>query len=197
MAALHLRVHVPGVEHGRCRSRSRCSACLRRPTAPRSRRGRRRRPASSRHRGEWRSGGARAGRHSSSRSVPGHRAANGGRRVRLHEQPLGAHSDSETVSFHARQRRTLYNGRPVCRESDRWPDEIRAAPSAITTDVVIIGAGPCGLFQVFELGLLGISAHLVDSLPIPAGSARSCTRKSRSTTFPALPSAARRSSSIG
>jgi thioredoxin reductase (NADPH) len=41
--------------------------------------------------------------------------------------------------------------------------------SEITTDVVIIGAGPCGLFQVFELGLLGIRAHLVDSLPIPGG----------------------------
>lgn len=35
----------------------------------------------------------------------------------------------------------------------------------IKTQVVIIGAGPSGLFQVFELGLLGISAHLVDSLP--------------------------------
>ncbi|MDD9799274.1 MAG: NAD(P)/FAD-dependent oxidoreductase [Gammaproteobacteria bacterium] len=35
---------------------------------------------------------------------------------------------------------------------------------AIQSDCVIIGAGPVGLFQVFELGLLGISAHLVDSL---------------------------------
>lgn len=34
----------------------------------------------------------------------------------------------------------------------------------ITTDVVIIGAGPAGLFQVFELGLLDIRAHVVDSL---------------------------------
>ncbi len=34
----------------------------------------------------------------------------------------------------------------------------------IKTDVVIIGAGPCGLFQVFELGLLDIKAHVVDSL---------------------------------
>lgn len=34
----------------------------------------------------------------------------------------------------------------------------------ISTDVVIVGAGPCGLFQVFELGLLGLKAHLVDSL---------------------------------
>lgn len=35
----------------------------------------------------------------------------------------------------------------------------------ISTDVVIIGAGPSGLFQVFELGLLDIHAHVVDSLP--------------------------------
>jgi thioredoxin reductase (NADPH) len=34
----------------------------------------------------------------------------------------------------------------------------------IKTDVVIIGAGPSGLFQVFELGLLDIRAHVVDSL---------------------------------
>ena len=34
----------------------------------------------------------------------------------------------------------------------------------IKTDVVIIGAGPAGLFQVFELGLLDIRAHVIDSL---------------------------------
>ncbi len=34
----------------------------------------------------------------------------------------------------------------------------------IKTDVVIVGAGPCGLFQVFELGLLGLKAELVDSI---------------------------------
>lgn len=39
----------------------------------------------------------------------------------------------------------------------------------ITTDVVIIGAGPTGLFQVFELGLLDIKAHVVDSLPQVGG----------------------------
>ena len=32
------------------------------------------------------------------------------------------------------------------------------------TDVVIIGAGPVGLFAVFELGLLNISCHLIDNL---------------------------------
>lgn len=39
----------------------------------------------------------------------------------------------------------------------------------IHTDVVIVGAGPCGLFQVFELGLLGLGAHVVDALPAPGG----------------------------
>ncbi len=35
----------------------------------------------------------------------------------------------------------------------------------LETDAVIIGAGPVGLFQVFELGLLEIKAHVIDSLP--------------------------------
>lgn len=39
----------------------------------------------------------------------------------------------------------------------------------ISTDVVIVGAGPCGLFQVFELGLLGLKAELVDSIRQPGG----------------------------
>jgi thioredoxin reductase (NADPH) len=39
----------------------------------------------------------------------------------------------------------------------------------INTDVVIVGAGPCGLFQVFELGLLGLKAEIVDTLKHPGG----------------------------
>ncbi len=39
----------------------------------------------------------------------------------------------------------------------------------IETDTVVIGAGPVGLFQVFELGLLGIHSHVIDSLPIAGG----------------------------
>jgi thioredoxin reductase (NADPH) len=35
---------------------------------------------------------------------------------------------------------------------------------AIETDAIVVGAGPVGLFQVFELGLLEIKAHVVDSL---------------------------------
>ena len=40
---------------------------------------------------------------------------------------------------------------------------------AIDADAVIIGAGPVGLFQVFELGLLEIKAHVIDSLPAVGG----------------------------
>ena len=40
---------------------------------------------------------------------------------------------------------------------------------AIETDAVIVGAGPCGLFQVFELGLQGIRAHVVDSMRVVGG----------------------------
>ena len=40
---------------------------------------------------------------------------------------------------------------------------------SIQTDAVIIGAGPCGLFQVFELGLLGLNAHVVDALDVIGG----------------------------
>jgi thioredoxin reductase (NADPH) len=39
----------------------------------------------------------------------------------------------------------------------------------IKTDALIIGAGPCGLFAVFELGLLDIKAHVVDILPRAGG----------------------------
>lgn len=41
--------------------------------------------------------------------------------------------------------------------------------SPIETDAVIIGAGPCGLFTVFEMGLLDMKCHLVDILDRPGG----------------------------
>jgi thioredoxin reductase (NADPH) len=41
--------------------------------------------------------------------------------------------------------------------------------NVIETDVVIIGAGPVGLFAVFELGLLDIKCHLIDILDRPGG----------------------------
>lgn len=39
----------------------------------------------------------------------------------------------------------------------------------IRTDILIIGAGPVGLFTVFEAGLLKLRCHLIDSLPQPGG----------------------------
>ena len=44
-----------------------------------------------------------------------------------------------------------------------------AAQTPIETDVIIIGAGPIGLFAVFELGLLDLRCHLVDILDRPGG----------------------------
>ncbi len=43
------------------------------------------------------------------------------------------------------------------------------ALTTIETEAVIVGAGPVGLFQVFELGLLEINAHVIDSLPMVGG----------------------------
>ena len=39
----------------------------------------------------------------------------------------------------------------------------------IETNALIVGAGPVGLFQVFQLGLLEINAHVIDALPYPGG----------------------------
>src|SRR5690606_27954940 len=39
----------------------------------------------------------------------------------------------------------------------------------IKTDILIIGAGPTGLFAVFEAGLLKLKCHLIDALPQPGG----------------------------
>ena len=44
-----------------------------------------------------------------------------------------------------------------------------AINTPIETDAVIVGAGPVGLFQVFELGLLEIKAHVIDSLTAVGG----------------------------
>ena len=61
------------------------------------------------------------------------------------------------------------------------------SPVPIHTEVVIIGAGPCGLFQVFELGLLGISAHVVDSLKSAGGQCTELYPDKPIYDIPALP----------
>jgi thioredoxin reductase (NADPH) len=62
-----------------------------------------------------------------------------------------------------------------------------AVDGAIQADVVIIGAGPCGLFQIFELGLLGIHAHVVDSLKHPGGQCSELYPEKPIYDIPALP----------
>lgn len=58
---------------------------------------------------------------------------------------------------------------------------------AIQADVVIVGAGPCGLFQIFELGLLGIHAHIIDSLKHPGGQCSELYPEKPIYDIPALP----------
>jgi thioredoxin reductase (NADPH) len=62
-----------------------------------------------------------------------------------------------------------------------------ASPSALGVDAVIIGAGPVGLFQIFELGLLGISAHIIDSLASPGGQCTELYPDKPIYDIPALP----------
>jgi thioredoxin reductase (NADPH) len=57
----------------------------------------------------------------------------------------------------------------------------------IKTDTVIIGAGPSGLFQIFELGLLDIHAHVVDSLRQPGGQCSELYPDKPIYDIPALP----------
>ncbi len=57
----------------------------------------------------------------------------------------------------------------------------------IKTDVVIIGAGPCGLFAVFELGLLDMKAHLIDILDRPGGQCAELYPEKPIYDIPALP----------
>jgi thioredoxin reductase (NADPH) len=63
-----------------------------------------------------------------------------------------------------------------------------SAPAApIETDAVVIGAGPAGLFQVFELGLLGIKSHIVDTLKHPGGQCAELYPDKPIYDIPALP----------
>jgi thioredoxin reductase (NADPH) len=57
----------------------------------------------------------------------------------------------------------------------------------IKTDVLIIGAGPCGLFAVFELGLLDMKAHLVDILDKPGGQCAELYPEKPIYDIPAIP----------
>jgi len=58
---------------------------------------------------------------------------------------------------------------------------------AIQTDALIVGAGPAGLFQIFELGLLGIKADILDSLAAPGGQCTELYPDKPIYDIPALP----------
>lgn len=58
-----------------------------------------------------------------------------------------------------------------------------SSPQPIETDIIIIGAGPVGLFTVFEAGLLKLRCHLIDALAQPGGQLTEIYPKSPSTTF--------------
>ena len=62
-----------------------------------------------------------------------------------------------------------------------------ATGGALEADAVIIGAGPAGLFQAFELGLLGIRSHIVDTLKHPGGQCAELYPDKPIYDIPALP----------
>ena len=62
-----------------------------------------------------------------------------------------------------------------------------AAPAVIRTECVIVGAGPVGLFAVFELGLLGLKCEIVDSLAHPGGQCTELYPDKPIYDIPALP----------
>lgn len=61
-------------------------------------------------------------------------------------------------------------------------------PNKIETDIIIIGAGPVGLFAVFEAGLLKLRCHLIDALPQPGGQLTEIYPKKPIYDIPGYPS---------
>lgn len=61
-------------------------------------------------------------------------------------------------------------------------------PDNIQTDIIIVGAGPVGLFAVFEAGLLKMRCHLVDALPVPGGQLAEIYPKKPIYDIPGYPS---------
>jgi len=58
----------------------------------------------------------------------------------------------------------------------------------VETDILIIGAGPCGLFTVFEAGLVKLHCHLIDALPQPGGQLAEIYPKKPIYDVPGFPS---------
>lgn len=62
-----------------------------------------------------------------------------------------------------------------------------SSPSPIETEALVIGAGPVGLFQVFQLGLQEIHAHVVDALPFVGGQCKALYADKPIYDIPGLP----------
>ena len=58
----------------------------------------------------------------------------------------------------------------------------------IKTDIIIIGAGPVGLFAVFEAGLMKLKCHLIDAIPFPGGQLSEIYPKKPIYDIPGFPS---------
>ncbi len=67
-------------------------------------------------------------------------------------------------------------------------ENIENFKAPIETDAVIIGAGPCGLFSVFEMGLLDMKCHLIDILDRPGGQCTELYPEKPIFDIPAFPS---------
>jgi len=87
-----------------------------------------------------------------------------------------------------------YNSRPFCAESgiastmsETSAPAVASSAPPTAVETVIIGAGPIGLFQIFELGLLGINAHIIDSLPQVGGQCTELYPEKPIYDIPALP----------
>jgi thioredoxin reductase (NADPH) len=65
--------------------------------------------------------------------------------------------------------------------------DVPAPQLPIDADVVVIGAGPVGLFQVFQLGLQALHCHVVDALPLPGGQCAELYPDKPIYDIPALP----------
>ncbi|MBK9272483.1 MAG: NAD(P)/FAD-dependent oxidoreductase [Saprospiraceae bacterium] len=60
--------------------------------------------------------------------------------------------------------------------------------ASFETDICIVGAGPCGLFAVFEAGLLNLRCHLIDALPMAGGQLSEIYPKKPIYDIPGFPS---------
>lgn len=62
-----------------------------------------------------------------------------------------------------------------------------SAQTQVKTDVLIVGAGPVGIFTAFECGMVGLECHLIDALPHPGGQCVALYPEKPIFDIPALP----------